>query len=88
MGKLIRLTGAFDTKEYILSDTYLNEGTLRKITRDEKGITRITVGVMKPSYSPFIRAAEEHDILLVTETPEEVLDLIGLKMEPEGEVMG
>lgn len=73
MGKLIRLTGAFETKEYILSHTYLNEGALRKIARDENGITRITVGVMRPSYSPFGRPAEEHDILLVTETPAEVL---------------
>lgn len=84
MGKLIRLTGAFETKEYILSYTYLNEGTLRKITRDEKGVTRITVGVMKPSYMPFSRPAEEHDILLVTETPEEVLNLIGMNSDSKG----
>lgn len=78
---IFKLTGAFDTKEYVVTDDFLNARTIRKITRDGKGVTRITVAIRERQsmlLGTFAGSSETYDILCVTETPDQVLQMIGV----------
>jgi hypothetical protein len=78
---LIQLTKAFDGNgPLILNTATFNASTIYSMSRDEKNITRIVVKEKERnmlSLSPFGSDGPQTHHYQVTETPEQILELIG-----------